>query len=205
MANQEQLILQENDCEFDPVRLLAKLSATATAAAAHSPVRAFKKRSSPSNSSSPSKIHKKLFPPSADNPPLRRTISSPLPPLPPSPLRRTSSAPVPSQVVPAQRTLSSCSPNSNAKESPGSKRLKRMNEKVQELSELVMSTALEEDDCNNDNNKDDDEYDENESEEAVCIEKKEDGGLSIHFKCPCGKIYEVLVSADNKKIYYKLM
>nr|GMD75906.1 uncharacterized serine-rich protein C215.13-like [Ipomoea batatas] len=41
------------------------------------------------------------------------------------------------------------------------------------------------------------------SEESVWVEEKGGEGLVIHFKCPCNKGYEILLSGNN--CYYKLM
>lgn len=43
---------------------------------------------------------------------------------------------------------------------------------------------------------------ESESEEAVSVEKVGES-LIVHFKCPCSKAYQILLSGGN--CYYKLM
>ena len=41
-----------------------------------------------------------------------------------------------------------------------------------------------------------------EFEESVYVERVEEG-LTVHFKCPCGKGYQILLS--GRSCYYKLM
>ena len=40
-------------------------------------------------------------------------------------------------------------------------------------------------------------------EESVFVERVGEEGLTVHFKCPCGKGYQILLSGRN--CYYKLM
>ncbi|KAL3642086.1 hypothetical protein CASFOL_012901 [Castilleja foliolosa] len=114
-------------------------------------------------------------------------------------------------------------------ESPSTKRLKRMKERLREMSQWwnqVVSEGDEEetesDNYFNDNiqkqdsenemenpsqkinqiQKDESENEmQNASQEAVWVEKKTEC-LVIHFKCPCGTGYEILLSGND--CYYKL-
>ncbi|KAL3828311.1 hypothetical protein ACJIZ3_017113 [Penstemon smallii] len=125
--------------------------------------------------------------------------TSPLPPLPPPPhLRRTSSAPITTTMTPRP---ASRSPNPD-KESSKGQRMERMKEIVQELAQVI-EEGDEEDtleiECNNKND-----VEECENEEAVWVDENEGGGgLVVHFKCQCGKIYDVLFSGNN--CYYRLI
>ncbi|OWM69351.1 hypothetical protein CDL15_Pgr006314 [Punica granatum] len=122
--------------------------------------------------------------------------ASPLPPLPP-PLRRTSSDPTPAINY------------SNVEESPNSRRLKRMRHQLKEMSrwwhQVLREEEEEEDEVPGEQNNNATEKDGAEAEndqESVSVEELGDC-LSIHFNCPCGKGYQILLSGRN--CYYKLI
>ncbi|KAA8520565.1 hypothetical protein F0562_014821 [Nyssa sinensis] len=136
-----------------------------------------------------------------------------LPPLPP-PLHRSLSDLTPSayQVTttsPSAAKTFSRSPSSGVDsirvESPDSKRLKRMKARVREMTQWWDEVLREDEDDgvpedNNNNTQKDDS--ETETEEAVSVERTAEC-LIIHFKCPCNKGYQILLSGKN--CYYKLM
>ncbi|KAG9159040.1 hypothetical protein Leryth_018587 [Lithospermum erythrorhizon] len=87
-----------------------------------------------------------------------------------------------------------------------------MKESIKGISELCDEVICEEekeneeyseDVINEDHNKDcDDSVNvDNNGEEAVSVEKKGDS-LVVHFNCPCGIDYEILLSGNN--CYYRL-
>ncbi|XVF06496.1 hypothetical protein REPUB_Repub06bG0053300 [Reevesia pubescens] len=85
-------------------------------------------------------------------------------------------------------------------ESPSGKRLKRMRERMKEMSQWWDEAMREvEDACTTEAIKNDGELD---CEEAVRVEKVGEC-LDLHFKCPCGKGYQILLSGKN--CYYKLI
>ncbi|KAL6503529.1 hypothetical protein OROGR_025452 [Orobanche gracilis] len=95
-------------------------------------------------------------------------------------------------------------------ESPSTKRLRRMNERLREMSNWWNQVVREgeEEDHESENysiDKIHKEESENEtgnsSQEAVWVEKNGEC-LVIHFKCPCGSAYQILLSGNN--CYYKL-
>ncbi|GER41689.1 hypothetical protein STAS_18418 [Striga asiatica] len=96
-------------------------------------------------------------------------------------------------------------------ESPSTKRLRRMKERLKEMSQWWNQVVHEdeEDDDESENDfteniqKEGPENDEveNPSQEAVWVEKKGEC-LVLHFKCPCGTVYQILLSGNN--CYYKL-
>ncbi|KAF5934971.1 hypothetical protein HYC85_026100 [Camellia sinensis] len=149
--------------------------------------------------------------------PAKSTAS--LPPL-PRVLRRSVSDPTQS----APRTFSHSpisgelgSELNRGGESPSSKRLKRMKDRMREMiqwwDEVMCEGGEKECGCAEDDNGDfngannnkitEDEIAEGtETEEAVSVERTGEC-LIIHFKCPCNKGYEILLSGKN--CYYKLM
>ncbi|KAI5649789.1 hypothetical protein M9H77_35794 [Catharanthus roseus] len=118
--------------------------------------------------------------------------------------------PIPSK-PPAARTL--FPPPGSEQESSHSRKLSRIQEKMQKFCQWVEKVASEED-MNEDNcsladdNKSPKEMSENEPEtarpaqEAIWVEEKGEN-LMIHFKCPCSRGYEVFIS--GKKCYYRLI
>ncbi|XP_057958517.1 uncharacterized protein LOC131151280 [Malania oleifera] len=167
--------------------------------------------------------------------PSRGTGSASLPPLPPT-LRRSVSDPTQSTYKtpprPARtesqmanflgpRTLSRSSSSvetdasnmamsdSIKEESPNSKRLHRMKERMREMSiwwDEVMREGQEEEDggsevINASSCAKDGEF-ESDTEEAVCVENVGES-LRVHFRCPCGKGYQILLSGKN--CFYKLI
>lgn len=99
--------------------------------------------------------------------------------------------------------------DSTKEQNPKSKKLKRMKDRLRELSqwwaEVMREGELEDDDdicCREDNTNPKMDEAEAETEELVSVERVGEG-LSIHFKCPCGKGYQILLSGSN--CYYKLM
>ncbi|KAI3459563.1 hypothetical protein Pfo_016226 [Paulownia fortunei] len=95
-------------------------------------------------------------------------------------------------------------------ESPSTKRLKRMKERLREMSQWWNQVVREgeEEDSDSENYssdnipKDESEGDmEDPSQEAVWVEKNGEC-LVLHFKCPCGNGYQILLSGKN--CYYKL-
>ncbi|KAL7081295.1 hypothetical protein ACP275_14G030500 [Erythranthe tilingii] len=91
-------------------------------------------------------------------------------------------------------------------ESPSQKRLKRMKERMREMSqwwnEVVLEGEDEDDEPENYIHKEECESEtENPKQEAVWVEKNGDC-LVLHFKCPCGNGYQILLSGNN--CYYKL-
>ncbi|XP_031098992.1 probable serine/threonine-protein kinase samkC [Ipomoea triloba] len=99
---------------------------------------------------------------------------------------------------------------SPAQESPNTKRVKRMKDRLRQMREWWDQVLQEEDEEeeeeeeDNNNSKEEDKGEEAKtSEESVWVEEKGGEGLVIHFKCPCNKGYEILLSGNN--CYYKLM
>ncbi|XWS58459.1 hypothetical protein CRYUN_Cryun08bG0035600 [Craigia yunnanensis] len=85
-------------------------------------------------------------------------------------------------------------------ESPSVKRFRRMRERMKEMSQWWDEAMREvEDVCTTEAIKDNSELD---CEEAVRVEKIGEC-LDLHFKCPCGKGYKILLSGKN--CYYKLI
>ncbi|KAL8486681.1 hypothetical protein ACS0TY_023393 [Phlomoides rotata] len=90
-------------------------------------------------------------------------------------------------------------------------RMKRMRERIRLLWNQVASEDGDEDEidehencCCNDNNPKEESENDGEipsSQEAVWVEKHGES-LVLHFKCPCGNGYEVLLSGTS--CYYKL-
>ncbi|XP_021821183.1 putative protein TPRXL [Prunus avium] len=139
-----------------------------------------------------------------------------------SALRRSVSNAKPSSCSPALKTISRQSSSSSGDEddddddaSPNSKRLKRIKDRVREMSLWFQQVMRE--------NEDDDEEEEEEEEEveleppqehhhqqngdtteveSVSVERMWDG-LVIHFRCHCGVPYQFLLAGGN--CYYKLM
>ncbi|XP_057763919.1 uncharacterized protein LOC130985133 [Salvia miltiorrhiza] len=122
-------------------------------------------------------------------------------------LCRTVSAPIPAGTPPrppARRNPSSRSPNSHTK------RLKRIKKRLREISEWWNQVASEDDD-DDENLESENVFTDKEEceeqvespleEEAVLVEKTGEC-LALHFKCPCGNGYQILLSGNN--CYYKL-
>ncbi|XP_022858938.1 uncharacterized protein LOC111379732 [Olea europaea var. sylvestris] len=82
---------------------------------------------------------------------------------------------------------------SSDQESPNSKRLKRMNERTKEMNQWCNQVIHEEEHKNEIKN---------EAEKAVWVDEINGGDLIIHFMCPCGGVYEILLSGNN--CFYKL-
>uniref|UniRef100_M0ZJQ2 Uncharacterized protein n=1 Tax=Solanum tuberosum TaxID=4113 RepID=M0ZJQ2_SOLTU len=137
----------------------------------------------------------------------------PLAPPFPRPLYRTTSDPTgKSPKPPSHRTLTrtvSWSPNElnfNNGESPTTMRLKRMKDGMREMRQWCDLMIQEEEETFHEENKivKDDEIDsggEALCEEAVWVERM-GNCLILHFKCPCGKGYQILLCGNN--CYYKL-
>ncbi|CAI9096091.1 OLC1v1032163C1 [Oldenlandia corymbosa var. corymbosa] len=100
--------------------------------------------------------------------------------------------------------------------SPDTKRFRRMKERLREMKKWwdeVIKEGEEEEDADSGNNdhcppKDDTEASQgceaeeaSHDQEAVWVERKGEV-LILHFKCPCSKGYQILLSGDN--CYYKL-
>ncbi|GMI65125.1 hypothetical protein like AT2G32235 [Hibiscus trionum] len=137
-----------------------------------------------------------------DTPFSKGTASSSLPPK-PHVLSRTISDPVFSPAKPLSRTSSPQEMGVELikEESPNAKRLKRMKERMKEMNNWLGEAMKEVEDviCTTEATKDKDEVD---CEEAVGVEKIGEC-LDLHFKCPCGKGYKILLSGNN--CYYKLI
>ncbi|KAL0322589.1 UNVERIFIED_CONTAM: hypothetical protein Sangu_1878200 [Sesamum angustifolium] len=95
-------------------------------------------------------------------------------------------------------------------ESPSTKRLKRMRDRLKEMSQwwnqVVREGEEEENEAENystDNvtNEESENDMENPPQEAVWVEKNGES-LILHFKCPCGNEYQILLFRQN--CYYKL-
>ncbi|KAK9288656.1 hypothetical protein L1049_017117 [Liquidambar formosana] len=157
----------------------------------------------------------------ASKPSPQRGNSSALPPLPPT-LRRTVSdltsaayqMPVTTPEVVRSFSRSSSSADAGAgvqvlsdsikEESPNSKRLRRMKDRMREMNQWWDEVMREgEDGGSEDNNTHTTKAasDVTETEKGVSVESVGEC-FSIHFKCPCGKDYQILVSGRN--YYYKL-
>lgn len=119
---------------------------------------------------------------------------SALPPLPPS-LRRSASDPNPSPA-----NTFSMGKDSIKEESPDTKRLRRMKERMKQMSKWCKKVLQDSEDAGPEQTHED--TLESESEEAVSVEKVGES-LIVHFKCPCSKAYQILLSGGN--CYYKLM
>ncbi|KAG6423049.1 hypothetical protein SASPL_113433 [Salvia splendens] len=81
-------------------------------------------------------------------------------------------------------------------ENPTAKKLKRMKERLREMREWWNQVATEDED-----EEECEEETQNPSQEAVFVEKSGEC-LVLHFKCPCGDGYQILLSGNN--LYYKL-
>ncbi|KAF5946581.1 hypothetical protein HYC85_016809 [Camellia sinensis] len=145
------------------------------------------------------------------NPLSSQNAKTPSPPPPPPPnakptssasatLRRSLSDPIPTPTPP---------PDSIQCLTPNSKRLKRMRDRMKEMSQWwdeVMEGEKErgsEDDNNNGApEKLQDESETTECEEAVSVERS-GKWLIVHIKCSCGKGYQILLYGNI--CYYKLM
>ncbi|KAK8712848.1 hypothetical protein V6N13_148076 [Hibiscus sabdariffa] len=137
-----------------------------------------------------------------DTPLLKGSASFSLPPKPPA-LSRSISDPIFSPANPLSRTPSPQEMGVELikEESPSAKRLKRMKERMKEMSNWWGEAIKEVEDVisTTEETKDKDEGD---CEEAVRVEKIGEC-LDLHFKCPCGKGYKILLSGKN--CYYKLI
>ncbi|KAE8720661.1 hypothetical protein F3Y22_tig00018635pilonHSYRG00009 [Hibiscus syriacus] len=144
----------------------------------------------------PTKLAKVL----EDSPLSNGNVSSSLPPKPPS-LIRSISDPIFSPAKPLSRTSSpqESGVELNEEESHIAKRLKRMKERVKEMNNWLGETIKDVEDVLLSGPKDKGDVD---CEEAVRVEKIGEC-LDLHFKCPCGKGYKILLSANN--CYYKLI
>ncbi|XP_042029463.1 uncharacterized protein LOC121776358 [Salvia splendens] len=126
-------------------------------------------------------------------------------------LHRTLSAPIPIFSATPPRPSAGRKPSRSPSrgENPSAKRLKRMKERLKVMSEWWNQVASEDDDdeenLESENDSDPKEECEGEAEipsqEAVFVEKSGEC-LVLHFKCPCGDGYQILLSGNN--CYYKL-
>ncbi|CAA0818237.1 Unknown protein [Striga hermonthica] len=140
-------------------------------------------------------------------PGIHRTVSDPSP-LSNHPVVATGSTPPLSRRPPLARNAQR-SPSCD--ESPSTKRLRRMKERLKEMSQwwnqVVHEDEGEDDESENDfienTQKEEAKDDEvgNPTKEAVWVEKNGEC-LVLHFKCPCGTVYQILLSGNN--CYYKL-
>ncbi|KAL6526633.1 hypothetical protein OROGR_015723 [Orobanche gracilis] len=140
-------------------------------------------------------------------PVIHRTISDPSPV---ANIQAESVDGTPPRRPPLARNLSR---SPSCVESPSTKRLRRMKERLSEMSQWWNQVVREgeEEDHESENyfvhkiHKHLQEEPENEtgnsSQEAVWVEKNGES-LVIHFKCPCGAVYQILLSGNN--CYYKL-
>ncbi|MBA0618750.1 hypothetical protein Godav_028048 [Gossypium davidsonii] len=137
-----------------------------------------------------------------DTPLSKGSASSSLPPRAPV-LSRSISDPIFSPAKSLSRSSSSYEMGVELikEESPSAKRLKRMKERMKEMSNWWGEAMREVEDvlCTTEAIKDNGEPD---CEEAVRVEKIGEC-LDLHFKCPCGKGYKILLSGKN--CYYKLI
>ncbi|KAB1219378.1 hypothetical protein CJ030_MR3G001139 [Morella rubra] len=137
--------------------------------------------------------------------------NSGLPPLPP-PLIRSVSDPTPSPAKTYSRSSSpgnvsvdltkEKTPNSN---SNSKKRLRRMRDCAIEMSKCYEQITREQEETKRGAEEENAATKDNcgtEFEESVFVEKLGEG-LTIHFECPCGKGYQILLSGTD--CYYKLM
>ncbi|KAI9165676.1 hypothetical protein LWI28_018585 [Acer negundo] len=124
---------------------------------------------------------------------VRASAAAKLPPRAPT-LRRTVSDP---NVSPSRGTI-------GGYESPNDKlRLRRMQNCIREMNKWWDEILPEEESAViNNNGAKNLENSEADIEESVSVERAGEN-LIIHFKCPCGKGYEILISGRN--CYYKLM
>ncbi|KAK8634025.1 hypothetical protein V6N13_014854 [Hibiscus sabdariffa] len=131
-----------------------------------------------------------------DTPLSKGSVSSSLPLKPPV-LTRTVSDPI---FSPAKSLSRASSSELIQEESPSSKRLKSIKLRMSEITNSWGETVKEMENllCT-EATKDKGELD---CEEAVTVEKTGEC-LDLHFKCPCGKGYKILLSGKN--CYYKLI
>nr|GMD74438.1 uncharacterized serine-rich protein C215.13-like [Ipomoea batatas]GME10234.1 uncharacterized serine-rich protein C215.13-like [Ipomoea batatas] len=146
----------------------------------------------------------------SDPSPVNNSESRNRPPIPP--LHRCLSDPTAAALEFRPQTI-----KSPAQESPNTKRVKRMKDRLKQMREWWDQVLQEEDEeeeeedsyaianaAEDNNSKEEDKGEEAKtSEESVWVEEKGGEGLVIHFKCPCNKGYEILLSGNN--CYYKLM
>ncbi|KAK0589454.1 hypothetical protein LWI29_014556 [Acer saccharum] len=132
-----------------------------------------------------------------------RASAAKLPPRAPT-LMRSVSDPNPSP----SKTFSNSCGTMGGYESPNDKRLRRMRDCIRKMNKWWDEILPEEEDAgtalinNNNNNGATMENSEADIEESVSVERAGEC-LIIHFKCPCGKGYQILLSGRN--CYYKLM
>ncbi|KAL3507446.1 hypothetical protein ACH5RR_032828 [Cinchona calisaya] len=100
-------------------------------------------------------------------------------------------------------------------ESPNTKKLKRMKDKLRGMSQWWNEVIKEGEEESGSDSEDNDNLPKDESEVSQVVTESEEGPceeavwverngecLILHFKCPCGKGYQILLSGNN--CYYKL-
>ncbi|XP_075516017.1 uncharacterized protein LOC142550854 [Primulina tabacum] len=134
----------------------------------------------------------------AESSTILRTISDPTP----AANLKASNAITPPRPPPSRKVMESLSLG----ESPDTMRLKRIKERLSEMNQWwnhVMSEEEEdqEDECKNIPKAEPETETDKPQEEAVWVEQN-GNCLVLHFKCPCGNGYQVLLNGNN--CYYKL-
>ncbi|KAL8026477.1 hypothetical protein ABFX02_14G029700 [Erythranthe guttata] len=129
-----------------------------------------------------------------------RTVSDP------SPVLNCQAAAAAAATPPRPNQSRHVSRSPSCGESPSQKRLRRMKDRMREMSqwwnEVVLEGEDEDDEPENYIHKEEcGSETENPKQEAVWVEKNGDC-LVLHFKCPCGNGYQILLSGNN--CYYKL-
>ncbi|CAA0818675.1 Unknown protein [Striga hermonthica] len=178
---------------------------------AQSPAFLFQSPKQPQENPNPNNVLQDSFPLPNPPPVVHRTVSDP------SPLANhqvvAAGGTTPHSRRPPLARNTQRSPS--CAESPSTKRLRRMKERLKEMSQWwnqVVQEDEEDDDDESENDftenirKEEPEKPENDevgnpSQEAVWVEKKGEC-LVLHFKCPCGTVYQILLSGNN--CYYKL-
>ncbi|CAH9083597.1 unnamed protein product [Cuscuta epithymum] len=151
-----------------------------------------------------------LPPPSL--PPLYRSISDPSVAIEFQPPPQQQAATPPRAARAAQNVKS---PPNSGDDSPSTKRLEKIKERMRQMRQWWDQVLQEEeeevneedhpseDDTSKIENEPEDKTASSQPEESVWVEEKGGEGLVIHFKCPCKKGYEILLSGNN--CYYKLL
>ncbi|KAA8548899.1 hypothetical protein F0562_000583 [Nyssa sinensis] len=101
--------------------------------------------------------------------------------------------------LPRSLSSSEMGTDSITEQSPSSKKLKRMKDRIREMSQLCNEVLRGGEDNNNNISKDEHET---ETEESVSVERTGEF-LIIRFRCPCSKGYKILLCGHD--CYYKLM
>ncbi|KAI3715529.1 hypothetical protein L6452_22515 [Arctium lappa] len=174
------------------------------------PLRRTVSDASSSDYSQPSTIT--TTPPKAPDParrtPLRRTVSAPISihhQEPNKTMTPPPQVPVARPIFPSTNPRTTAPQSSNRKESPGFKRLRKIEETVRDIEQRCWDVMQEcESGVAEEHIEEDNSYqamvEEQVKEECVAFETLSDGGLRFRLSCSCGKGFEILLK-DNGRFY----